>query len=265
MIYEEIFKSSSSGFYFATQLFPSEIREDVTKFYSFVRIADDYMDRSPKQPKKLQSLYQSWKKADPDLLKDESAKQILSHMLDLQKKYSLRPEWLEAFFDAMFMDRQNTSFEKLEDSLKYVHGSGEVIGLIMAKMMGCNEQAFKYAQMQGRAFQWINFIRDIEEDNQLGRLYFPKADLNRFGLHDLSLQTAQANPAAFARFIEFQLARYNQWQKQAKSGFKFISPAYLVAIEAAAKRYQKVANQITKNPLSVFKTKTLQPRQPSRA
>ena len=42
-----IFKKGSTTYYNSTKLFPSKIRKDVTTLYSFVRIADNYVDAVP--------------------------------------------------------------------------------------------------------------------------------------------------------------------------------------------------------------------------
>jgi ferredoxin len=68
---------------------------------------------------------------------------------------------------------------------------------MMESALGVDKKAYKYAKLQGRAMQYINFIRDISEDNQLKRLYFPKS------LIDISF----LGKGSFA--CEFQLSCFN--------------------------------------------------------
>lgn len=108
---------------------------------------------------------------------------------------------------------------------------------------------------QGRAMQWINFVRDIAEDNGLKRQYIPVADLNKFGLKDLTEATARENPEAFRKLISLQLKRYHEWQAEAEKGYSYI-PKYLrVPLQTAAEGYSWTAKQIEKNPLVVFEQK----------
>lgn len=40
---EEIFKKGSTTYYWSSKFFPKKVRKDVLKFYSFVRVVDDYV------------------------------------------------------------------------------------------------------------------------------------------------------------------------------------------------------------------------------
>ncbi|KKY40011.1 phytoene synthase, partial [Vibrio parahaemolyticus] len=61
----------------------------------------------------------------------------------------------------------------------YTHGSAEVIGLQMLPVLGTvvpREVAAPHAAAHGVAFQLTNFLRDVGEDLDRGRVYLP-ADL----------------------------------------------------------------------------------------
>jgi hypothetical protein len=57
-------------------------------------------------------------------------------------------------------------------------------------MLGLPKKSYPYAEKLGLAYQYINFIRDINEDIKLGRTYFPQSELSRFGLSSLSFDTS---------------------------------------------------------------------------
>ena len=153
----------------------------------------------------------------------------------------------------MQSDLAKKEYKTLEDTMHYMYGSAEVIGLMVVKIMGVPAKAEPAAQMQGRAMQYINFIRDIEEDNHLKRQYFPSSDLKRFNQRNLTRQTATAQPDDFAKFIRYQIDRYRNWQDEAYKGHKFIPPGPRVALKTAAQMYDWTARQIEKDPFVVFK------------
>ncbi len=69
--------------------------------------------------------------------------------------------------------------------MTYVHGSAAVIGLQMVPVLEPvvpREIAEPYAADLGVAFQLSNFIRDVGEDLQRGRVYLPLEDLAAFGV-----------------------------------------------------------------------------------
>ena len=58
--------------------------------------------------------------------------------------------------------------------LEYCKGSAESVGVMMARILGCDPRAEPYARALGRAYQIINFIRDYDEDVANGYHYITK-------------------------------------------------------------------------------------------
>ena len=250
---DTVFKQASSTFYPSSQLFPKDTRKDVFKLYSFVRIADDFVDSVPANKEAFLGLKKSWEglseSSDPKIVL------VVENIRYLTSKYGIKVEWVDSFLEVMQQDLKLTQYKTLEDSLEYVYGSGEVVGLMMAKLLKLPDEATAAARLQGRAMQWINFIRDIDEDNQLGRHYFPQEDLKKFGLDNLTRESAEANPENFKKFIHFQIERYKHWQTEAEVGYKYIPKRLLTPIKTAADMYILTAREIEKNPFIVFEKK----------
>lgn len=259
---QKIFKKGSTTYYFSSRFFPKRVRDDVYRLYSFVRVADDYVDDDKPQPKKLLDLEKSYKTARKDSTFDATAHKwddidtrVIKHIVRLQHKFKFEDSWIEAFFASMKMDIEPKKFKTLDNVLEYVHGSAETVGLMMAKVLKLPEDAYEFAKAQGRAMQWINFIRDIDEDNKKGRLYFPESELKKFGLKDLSRETAKENPEKFKKFIQFQLDRYHKWQAEADKGVGYIPERLQVPVNTAVDMYNWTARKIAANPMIVFDKK----------
>ncbi len=259
---KNIFEKSSITYYFSSRFFPKKTRDNVFRLYTFVRIADNYVDEVPAQPKKLAALEKEYKNALADHTFDATAHRwddvdtrAVKHIVRLQHRFKFEQEWVEDFFSAMKQDLKPTSYETLEQSLKYTHGSAEVIGMMMARVMGLPDESLDAAQIQGRAMQWINFIRDIAEDNNLGRLYFPAEDLKKFKLKNLTEEEAKNNPEQFKKFIQLQLDRYEKWQREADKGLHYIPERLQVAVKTAVDMYRWTAKEIAKDPFVVFDRK----------
>jgi phytoene synthase len=259
---QKIFKKGSTTYYFSSRFFPKKVRDDVFRLYSFVRVADDYVDDEKPQPKKLLQLEADYKKYRNDSAYDATAHKwddidtrVIKHIVRLQHKFKFEDSWVEAFFAAMKADIEPKKFKTLDASLEYVYGSAEVIGLMMAKVMKLPEEAYEAAKMQGRAMQWINFIRDIDEDNKKGRSYFPQSELKKFGLKDLTKETAEASPEKFKKFVQFQIDRYNKWQAEAAKGIHFIPERLQLPVNTAIDMYNWTARKIAANPMIIFEKK----------
>ncbi len=155
----------------------------------------------------------------------------------------------------MASDLSKKNYYTIDETLTYIHGSAEVIGLMMARIINLSEQSYQGAKMLGRAMQQINFIRDIKEDINLGRQYLPIDEMNSQGLKSLSKDLAHKQPREYVAFINKQLDYYNKWQKEAESYFNLIPSRYRLPIQTAAAMYKYTAKKIAKNPFSIFDTK----------
>lgn len=265
---EAIFKKGSTTYFTSSLFFSSQQREDVTRLYSFVRTADDYVDETPQRLGQLNELIALWQKcSDAPMRELEASDQddlntrVTKNIARLKIIYGFEVEWVDAFLVSMLADGSPKKFKTLSDSLAYVYGSAEVIGLMMSALLRLPKEAYDTAKLQGRAMQWINFVRDIAEDNALGRCYFPQEDLKRFGLKDLQEETARKNPEAFADFMRFQISRYTEWQREAAKGYAYLPRRARTAIATASDGYNFTAREIAKDPLIVFDRKV----KPSRA
>ncbi len=253
--HREIFKKGSKTYFNSSLFFPEKIREEVTILYAFVRTADDFVDEIPQQPEKFYMFREEYDKC----LKGEKCENIIIFsFVELMKKRDFKSEWVNAFLDSMEMDLTKSIYKNEEEILKYIYGSAEVIGLFMAKIMGLPDESFFAARMLGRSMQYINFIRDIKEDNSLGRQYLP---LEKTTLKNLSEEEVKSKPDEFISFHKEQIKKYRKWQMEAEKGYIHIPYRYLIPIKTAADCYLWTAEKIEKNPFIVFRKK-IKPAKP---
>lgn len=260
---KNIFESGSTTYYWSSKFFPKGVRDDVFKLYSFVRVVDDMVDTIPADTKRFKHMQRRWLDVKKQLAKgsvpqpqnDSVDEKVLYNIAFIVHRYECEHEWVDGFLDSMQMDVQKHTYETLDDTLEYIYGSAEVIGLFMARIMQLPVKPYEYAKLQGRAMQYINFIRDIDEDNQLGRCYFPEKILKKHELTNLSEKTAQKNPEAFKSFIHEQINLYEQWQLEANKGFTYIPKRLLIPLRTAVEMYNWTAEEIKKDPFVVYRKK----------
>lgn len=245
--HEHIFRSGSKTYYFSSRFFPKSVRKDVYALYGFVRVADNLVDDVPVDPQAFKTFRLAYSKGLET--GKPTGDHIIDSFLELQRRKQFDPAWTEAFLDSMEHDLVSPTCGTLDETLTYIYGSAEVIGLFMARIMDLPEESFPAAAMLGRAMQYINFIRDIEEDNGLGRRYLP---LTGTTLQGLSERDALSNRSEFERFMRTEITRYQSWQKEAASGYHFIPRRYRIPIMTAADMYCWTAHQIAMNPFIVF-------------
>jgi phytoene synthase len=247
-----IFRKGSKTYYNSTVFFRREVKEDVFKLYAFVRVADDLVDSMPQRAEEFQRFKERYHGA---LAGEEVNDIVISSFIELSRRKRFDGGWVEAFLRSMEMDLHHQAYQTMSELDTYLYGSAEVIGLMMARIMDLPDSSHYYARYLGKAMQYINFIRDIKEDNSLGRLYFPQEELAKYGLPDLSEATVFAQPGMFRRFMRAQIKRYTEWQHTAELGYAMIPRRDLVAIKTAADMYKFTAARIYSHPARVFRKK----------
>ena len=249
---DEIFRKGSTTYYNSTKLFPRKIRDKVTALYSFVRVADNYVDSVPQDVEGFLSFKKEYYSA---LGGKVSKNPIVSNFIKLSKEMNFDPTWTDSFLESMEMDTTKSKYENLDELNKYLYGSSEVIGLMMNRIMGLGQEADESARYLGKAMQFINFIRDIDEDLDLKRTYFPRDKMAKFGLDDLTRGEARRKPEQFKQFIRSQIKVYFQWQSRADYGLSLIPKRMRVPVKTASDMYLWTATEIYKNPFIVYDAK----------
>ena len=246
---ESIFQKGSTTYYHSTKLFPTKIRKDVTTLYCFVRVVDDFVDAVPQDLESFNNFKSDYYKA---LSGKEVNNSIISNYIELSYRKGFEAEWTDAFLKSMEMDTYKSEYNNLGELNDYLYGSSEVIGLMMNKVMDIDERAHDSARYLGKAMQFINFIRDIDEDLDLNRTYFPKDTLAKFGLDGLTRGEARRKPKQFRAFVRSQIKVYFDWQKKAETGFVYLPKRMRVAVKTASDMYMWTATKIYKNPFLVY-------------
>jgi len=249
----DIFRRGSRTYFRSARFFPEAVRDEVRVLYGFVRTADDFVDRRPQDAEGFAAFRAAYAARRDG--RAAAAGPVIDGFVELAGRRGFDPSWAEAFLDSMAMDLSKKEYENLEETLGYVYGSAEVIGLMMARLMDLETKADPYARLLGRAMQYINFLRDIREDLELGRTYLPRDEMLSRGLGSLEESEARARPEAFRDFMSAQIERYRSWQAEAEKGYASIPRRFLVPIRTAAEMYSWTAGRIAADPFVVYRTK----------
>lgn len=242
-------------YYLATLLLPPEKRPFVHALYGFARYADEIVDdlNSTLSDEEKASALKSW---GDQLLADikigKSHDHIGAALVDTVKRFEIPLSYFEAFLKSMTMDLTITEYHTYEDLLEYVYGSAAVIGLQMVPILGAlNPDAYVAAEKLGIAFQLANFIRDVGEDLDRGRVYLPITELQASGVTRQMLEERVLTPQIKAA-LQFQIARVRKLQKEATPGIAMLSPESRACIEAASELYCGIVDEVEKINYEIF-------------
>lgn len=248
-LHKKIFKQGSKTYFTSSIFFPKNIKKAVFQLYAFVRIADNFVDDIPANPKGFYSFVKQYKTKN---LTDP----IIAGLYEVKDAYGITNDEINSFLNAMESDLLSPVCYKTYDDLKkYMYGSAEVIGLMMSKIMSLKKESYPYACKLGEAMQYINFIRDIDEDIKLNRQYIPTQICIQYEIQPIQKPETAIEKHNFISCIQAEIKRYQSIQKKAEHGYYFIPYRYLVPIKTAADMYKWTAHTINKNPLIVFERK----------
>lgn len=177
----------STSFSLATRLLPPATRAMVGDIYALVRVADEIVDG----PAHEAGLAPAECRTALDALETEtcaalhsgfSANLVVHAFASTARTVGIDERLVEPFFASMRRDLDPTVRLSDGEFRAYVHGSAEVVGLMCLRAFlhdssvspSTRGRLEEGARRLGAAFQKINFLRDLGDDeDRLGRCYFP--------------------------------------------------------------------------------------------
>ena len=242
-------------YFLATLLLPKAKRPFVHALYGFARYADEIVDDLASElsiEEKAQALSTWGDGVLSDLKKGTSDDHVGRALIDTVKRFDIPHEHFEAFLHSMTMDLTVQEYETYEDLLEYVYGSAAVIGLEMVPILGpLHIDAYEAAKKLGIAFQLANFIRDVDEDLDRGRVYLPIKELSQFGVTREMLEERVLTPE-IVEALKFQIARVRQLQAEAAPGIAMLEASSRPCIQAASTLYCGIVDEVEKIGYDIF-------------
>ncbi|MFI7316498.1 phytoene/squalene synthase family protein [Streptomyces venezuelae] len=175
-------------YFLATRLLPVERRPAVHALYGFARWADDIVDDleiTTAPAERSLALRRLQAQLDRGLRTGESGEPVVTALADTARRYAIDPLHFGDFMTSMRQDLEVTEYATYGDLERYMHGSAAVIGLQMLPVLGTvvpRAEAAPHAAALGVAFQLTNFLRDVGEDLDRGRIYLPQELLAAHGV-----------------------------------------------------------------------------------
>jgi phytoene synthase len=245
-----ITRKHGTTYWWGTLLLPRAQAHDVAAIYAVCRLADDLVDDQPDPALAQQHLaafrsafYAAW---DGNPTDDE----VLAAAAEVVHRRRIARHCFDRFFDAMALDLTRSSWAswpELRDG--YMEGSAAVIGEMMIPVLEPTSQAaFEPARSLGLAFQLTNFIRDVGEDLDRGRVYLPQDEL---AAHGADPWLRRVTPQ-WRSFLAAQIVRNRQLYDAALPGIALLPPASARSVAAAHALYSRILDEIEAADYDVF-------------
>lgn len=256
--YEECKRLNSlhgKTYYLATLLLPAAKRPFVHALYGFARYADEIVDdlSSTLTPLEKADVLNKWSSEVLAGLKSGSTSDAVGKaLIDTVQRFNIPHQHFVDFLHSMEMDLTVTHYQTFHDLYEYVYGSAAVIGLEMVPILGGDiVNSLTAAKDLGVAFQLANFIRDVGEDLERGRVYLPLDELAQFGVSPEMLNLRKLTPE-IVNALKFQIARVRDLQKAAEPGIALLDKTSQPCIRAASELYCGIVDEVEKIGYDIF-------------
>jgi len=246
-------------YYLATLLLPPAKRPHVHALYGFARYADEIVDdlASNLTLDEKAFVLKKWSnQVLSDIKSGSSNDPIAAALVDTTSRFKIPIAHFEAFLHSMNMDLSVRQYQTYEDLHEYVYGSAAVIGLQMVSVLGTISpdavtSANEAAEKLGIAFQLANFIRDVGEDLDRGRVYLPMTELEAHGVNRQMLEARVTTPQIKSALKE-QIQRVRRLQNESTAGIKLLTPGARECIQAASQLYCGIVDEVEKIDYQIF-------------
>lgn len=245
-------KRYGTTYYASSLVLPRLTRHHVWALYAFCRHADDIVDDLGDAPAadRRRALADFGDRFFADLDAGRSEHPVLRAVVHTVRAYGHDPGVFRRFLGSMAMDLSVSTYATWDDLLAYMDGSAAVVGEMMLPILEPRrpDQALGPARDLGFAFQLTNFLRDVGEDLDRGRVYLPREDLARFGADPWR---RMVDPG-WRDLMRFEIARCRGLYRSAARGVELLPPASARCVGTALVLYSGILDRIEQAGYDVF-------------
>ena len=245
-------KRYGTTYYWSSLVLPRVVRHHVWALYAFCRHADDIVDDLGDAPleDREKALNAYGDRFFADLAAGRSDHPVLRAVVHTVRAYGHDPEVFRRFLASMAMDLWVDRYATWDDLLVYMDGSAAVIGEMMLPILEPRDPAAALgpARDLGFAFQLTNFLRDVAEDLDRGRVYLPQQDLQR---HDADPARRIVDPE-WRALMRFEIDRCRALYRSAETGVALLPPASARCVGTALTLYSGILERIEELGYDVF-------------
>ncbi|HVP63419.1 MAG TPA: phytoene/squalene synthase family protein [candidate division Zixibacteria bacterium] len=258
-----IARKAAKNFYYGFMVLPQRRRDALCAVYAFMRQADDISDEPgltlAERRQKLSTFLDNFRRAAAGGTTDDP---VLMALQDAQQRFSIPTTLLEQLVAGTAMDLQEEfaagptqpvvaykTFDQLYDYCYHVAG---VVGLVCIKIFGYTDNtAEPLAEHLGVAFQLTNILRDVKEDAQMGRIYIPQEDLDRFQVSPAEL-AAGADSAKLQPLLKVEAKRARDFYASGEALLPLIEEVSQPALWVLVEVYRGLLDRIEARNYDVY-------------
>lgn len=248
---KKLCQKHATSFSMAAEHLPERERLAAYATYGFCRVTDQIVDGNASiAEKKIRlkewrnNLVQTWESStSPD--------PILHAFVQTCQQYTIPREWGFRLIDGLEKDLEKNSYENFDELYEYCFSAAAIPGLLMAYVLRAPHSALEHAIELGVAMQLTNILRDVKEDHDAGRVYFPEDEMKQFNYTRAQIAACEKNDA-FRKMMHYQITRARDYYARSEEGIAHLPREAQLGMRLSLVFYREILSEIEKRNYDVY-------------
>ena len=194
------------NFTVASVLLPRRLVPHFHAVYAFCRWADDLADETAGGDESL-ALLAWWRDELRSCYGGTPTHPVTVALADTIRRFAIPPTPFLDLISAFEQDQRVKRYDTFADVRDYCTRSANPVGRLVLHLFGCiDDRRAALSDEVCTGLQLANFWQDVARDRDIGRVYLPREDLERFGVSDEDLRGKRFTPA-FHDLLKFEVDR----------------------------------------------------------
>ncbi len=194
----------------ASRLLPAALRQHFCNIYAYCRWADDLGDETGDRQRALE-LLSWWREELADCYGGRTQHPVFVALAETIREFAIPSEPFRDLISAFEQDQRVTEYATFTELEDYCRRSANPVGRLVLYLCRAPSPArFVCSDSICTGLQLANFWQDVARDAEIGRVYLPREDRERFGYTDGDLSRRVTNQA-FVDLMTFEVDRAREY------------------------------------------------------
>jgi squalene synthase HpnC len=249
-----IARAAHSSFYLAFFGLRKEKRNALCALYAFMRLVDNVSDEPGDLDSKRRGLARWRAMLDEATAGHATGHLILPAIADTISRFEIPSRHFHDLILGAEMDLTVASYATFDRLSEYCYRVAGTVGLTCLHVFGFRDsRAPDLAERLGLAFQLTNIIRDVRSDLEIGRVYLPEEDIERFACRAENLRGPVA--PRVQDLLEFEADRAWRFYEEGAPLVERVDADSRATLWALIRTYSTLLARIEERGFDVFSTR----------
>jgi len=248
---ERLARSHYENFSVATWFLPKRLRQHFFNVYAYCRISDDLGDEAGDPAASLQ-LLDEWESELNACYSGVPRHPVFVALSGTVREFDIPKHEFVDLLTAFRQDQTVTRYKTFDDLVGYCKNSANPVGHLVLYLCGYRDaERQQLSDYTCSALQLANFWQDVTRDYDIGRVYLPLEDLDRYGVSQADI-AARRNTAQFRDMMQFEVQRAREWFDRGLPLVKMVGAELSVDIELFSRGGQEILHAIERQNYAVL-------------